>query len=133
MSESSGRRGVIDRASDPNCQTEELSRIVCQDPALCAKILKTVNSAMYGLRQPDASIPSAVLFLGIHPLRSLVLTISLASMRQSSLSAEMRKTYWRVSMAGALTARRLAVRGRRPAPDSRAAIRSTMNGVATSV
>jgi HD-like signal output (HDOD) protein len=109
---------VIDRASDPNCQTDELSRIVCQDPALCAKILRTVNSAMYGLRQPVGSIPAAVRFLGIHPLRSLVLTVSLASMRQTSLSAEMRQTYWRVSMAGALAARHLAVRGRRPAPDT---------------
>ncbi len=109
---------VIDRASDPECDPAELAGIVSHDPALCAKVLRTVNSAVYGLRVPIGSIPVAVRFLGVHPLRSLVLAFTLSNIRWSPLPAKLLQKHWRVSVAGALAARQLAVLTRRPAPDN---------------
>jgi HD-like signal output (HDOD) protein len=109
---------VIEKASNPECDPEELSHLVGQDPALCAKILRTVNSVMFGLRQPVSSLQAAVRVLGIDPLRSLVLSLSLSRVRQPPLARDILQSYWRVSVAGGLAAWRLAIRGQRPSPDT---------------
>jgi HD-like signal output (HDOD) protein len=109
---------IIDEVSKPECALDDLANIVGQDPALCAKVLRTVNSVMYGMRQPVSSIPGAVRCLGTDPLRSLVLTLTLASVQHAPLPGEFLQTYWRVSVAGAIAARQLALLGKRPRPDN---------------
>jgi len=108
---------IIQKASEPDCEIRDLEAILGRDPALCAKLLRTVNSCVYGLRQPVSSIPAAIRHLGINPLRSLVLTLSLANLRFSPLSREALENYWRTSVAGALAMRQLAIRARCPRPE----------------
>jgi HD-like signal output (HDOD) protein len=109
---------VIEKASDPECDLNDLAAILSQDPALCAKVLRTVNSIVFGARKPTSTIPAAVRRLGINPLRSLVLTLSLSSIRSPALPNALLQRYWRVSVAGALAARQLAVRAQRSDPDT---------------
>ena len=58
----------------PSCGAEELSAVVCRDPALAAKILQLVNSSFFGLPRQVTSLPEAVAYLGVTTLRSLVLS-----------------------------------------------------------
>ncbi len=108
---------IIQKASEPECELEDLEAILARDPALCARLLRAVNSCLYGLRHPITSIPAAVRHLGIIPLRSLVLTLSLANLRFSALPHEALESYWRTSVAGALAMRQLAIRARCPFPE----------------
>ena len=47
---------VIQKASQPDCEMEDIARIIAGDPGLCEQVLRTVNSAMFGLQQPIGSI-----------------------------------------------------------------------------
>jgi diguanylate cyclase (GGDEF)-like protein len=109
---------VIQKASQPDCEIEDIARIIALDPGLCAQVLRAVNSAMFGLQHPIASIDRALHFLGLKSVRSLVLSLSLPTMRlQTSTDARLRD-WWTASVAGAIAARELAVTlGRRDAED----------------
>jgi HD-like signal output (HDOD) protein len=108
---------IIQTASEPGCELGDLEAILRCDPALCARLLRTVNSCLYGLRHPVTTLPAAIRWLGITPLRSLGLTLSLLNVRHSVLPREALESYWRASLTGALAMRELAVRTRRPCPE----------------
>src|SRR5207244_5899851 len=50
---------VIETAGKSDCDLADLANIVSQDPVLCGKVLRTVNSALYALRNPVTSITGA--------------------------------------------------------------------------
>ncbi|MGM0417827.1 MAG: HDOD domain-containing protein [Thermodesulfobacteriota bacterium] len=67
----------INRIIDlPDTDYNKLSRIIEKDPAICARILKIVNSAFYGMSSQVASIPDAVSVLGFDTVHRIALTIS---------------------------------------------------------
>jgi len=68
---------VMDRASQPTCTLADIEKIVSLDPALCAKILKTVNSSFYGRAQHISTISQALVILGLQSVKTLVLGFSL--------------------------------------------------------
>ncbi len=52
---------IMSLASDVNATAQDINKIMTADPALCARILKVVNSTFYGLPQQISSIDRAVL------------------------------------------------------------------------
>lgn len=68
---------VIELTADVNVSLKELSRTIQNDQGLAAKVLKTVNSSFYGLRQRCATIDKALVMLGLSPVKSLALGFSL--------------------------------------------------------
>jgi diguanylate cyclase (GGDEF)-like protein len=108
---------IVKKANDPNCVVEEVGELVKMDSALCAKLLKTINSALFSLPRPVTSIDLALNLMGIKQFRSLVLGLSLPAMQSGSTSAQHRRSYWKSSVAGAIIARELALRLRRPEPE----------------
>lgn len=50
-----------------------VARVIERDPAMCLKILQVVNSAFFGLPRRVTAIREAIMFLGIEPLKALVL------------------------------------------------------------
>lgn len=70
---------VIDLTSDVNVSLKELSETIQNDQGLSAKILKTVNSSFYGLRQGCSTIDKAMVMLGLSPVKCLALGFSLVS------------------------------------------------------
>lgn len=68
---------VIELTSDPNVKLADLGRVVETDQGLTTKILRTVNSSFYGLRQKCGSIQKALVMLGLNPVKSLALSFSL--------------------------------------------------------
>jgi HD-like signal output (HDOD) protein len=60
--------------SDANAQ--ELAEVISNDAALSAKILKTVNSAFFGLRRKETNVRGAVVKLGFRKVHQLVMSLS---------------------------------------------------------
>jgi HD-like signal output (HDOD) protein len=70
---------ILSLAEDPDVALPSLARIVSQDPALVAKILKTVNSSFYGLAHTVSSVEHAVVVLGLEGVKTIVLGFALIS------------------------------------------------------
>lgn len=86
----------------------ELSQLIMAEPIIAAKVLSAVNSPMYGLRQPVASLGQAVTFLGITSVRNICLQYMLAEAFKPKL-AEAQQAFDRIWKASAC-ASELAVR-----------------------
>lgn len=107
---------VIQAASRPDCRSSEIVSLLALDPALTAKVLKAVNSCLYGLARPVSSLQRAVTVLGLNSLRSLAIGLSLPAITHRSANSAMHD-YWVSSVGGAILARELAVRIKHPAPE----------------
>jgi len=70
---------VLELTSDEDVSLRELAKAITNDQALSSKILRTVNSSFYGLRQRCGSIDRALVMLGLGAVRSLVLGFSLVT------------------------------------------------------
>lgn len=69
---------VIARLQAPDCDIEEVERLISQDIAISYKLLKVINSSFYGLGYKVNSIQHALIVLGFNTLRKWVLIMSLA-------------------------------------------------------
>jgi HD-like signal output (HDOD) protein/CheY-like chemotaxis protein len=58
---------------DPGASLADAARIIARDVAMTANIMKLVNSAFFGSRQPIATADRAVAYLGMDTLGALVL------------------------------------------------------------
>lgn len=61
----------------PDACTAEVGALIKQDPSLALKVLRTANSAFYGLGEPCLSIEQASTVLGLRLLRSIVIHAAL--------------------------------------------------------
>src|SRR5690554_2827940 len=62
----------------------DLRAVVEQDPQLVARVLRTVNSAAYGLRCRVDSIHRAIALLGFTTIKNLALTASVSPVFQDT-------------------------------------------------
>jgi diguanylate cyclase (GGDEF)-like protein len=85
---------VVDLARQPEPEIKKLVSAIKSDPALAARILRTANSSLFGLRQQVTAIEQAVPLLGTMTVSSLVLGFSLAA--QSIKPGPIAKHYQRV-------------------------------------
>jgi HD-like signal output (HDOD) protein/CheY-like chemotaxis protein len=58
---------------DPESAISDVARIIRQDVAMTAKILKLANSGFFGLREPVQTVDRAVALMGMEAISSLVL------------------------------------------------------------
>src|SRR5262249_38657446 len=86
---------VLEKASQPDCALAEIGDLICHDPALCARLLQTINSAMFSLPRAVTSVPRAITLLGLKPVRSLVLSLSLPALHRSAASDAQTQAYWK--------------------------------------
>jgi len=61
---------LVKQLQDPDVTPEELEKIIRNDVALHYRLLRTVNSAYYGLSVKIKSIQHAIVYLGIPTIRS---------------------------------------------------------------
>ncbi|MFT3734158.1 MAG: HDOD domain-containing protein [Rhodocyclaceae bacterium] len=70
--------GVRNITGDENASIGQLSRVILQDPALTAKVLKIANSVMFNpARQPVSTVSRAVTVMGFDGLGDIVLSLCL--------------------------------------------------------
>lgn len=93
----------IAQQADPDF--EEIDRIVRADPAISAKILRTVNSPLFGLRQRVESIEFALPMLGLTMLKTIVLGFHLARHQNEPVELKsLLQAHWRSSITQAVFA-----------------------------
>src|SRR4051812_4146727 len=93
---------VLQLTSNDQVSLTELAEMVSKDPALSVKVLRAVNSPFYGLSQKVSNVSQAVALLGMHSVKTLVLSFSLvSSLRSQKLGGFDYLSYWRRSMYAA--------------------------------
>ena len=87
----------------------EISRIIRSDPVVSGKILKTVNSAIFGFRQKIETIEQAIPKLGMTLLRTLILSFHLSRHKTDKEILEpILQDLWRCSLTQAAFAELIA-------------------------
>lgn len=71
---------IIELVEDPSSTAQDLNNIIANDPALCSRILKVVNSAFYGLPRQIGSINRAVVLLGLNAVKNIAIAASLTKL-----------------------------------------------------
>lgn len=100
---------VIELTNDANVRMGELADTIQNDQGLSAKILRTVNSSFYGLRQRCATINKALVMLGLSPVKTLALGFSLVSSLRDDTDRQFGfPAYWRRGLYTGVAARSIA-------------------------
>src|SRR5438067_65348 len=87
----------------------EISKIISRDPALSARVLRTVNSPLYGVAHRVSTLSQAVVLLGLQAVKTLALGFSLTfNLRNEGGFKHLE--YWRRSMYSATAAKVIAGR-----------------------
>jgi HD-like signal output (HDOD) protein len=80
------------------------------DPALTTRILKVVNSSLFGLTRKVTDLGQALALLGVKPLKMLVLGFSLPHQLVAETEKEVLTEYWRHTLLKAAGCRELCRR-----------------------
>lgn len=102
---------IIEIVEDPDSTAEDLHAVIAKDPALCAHILKVVNSALYGLSATIGSVERAIVVLGFSAIKNISTAASMTRMFEGSVSDDgVAAKLWEHCNAVALAAKLLADR-----------------------
>ncbi len=101
---------IIKLVEDPDSTAQDLNKIISNDPALGARILKVVNSAFYGLPGQIGSINRAIVLLGLNAVKNIAIAASLAKLfRGGQITPSFNaKDLWTHSIAVATTTQLLS-------------------------
>ncbi len=65
---------LTEMARNLETDSREMVKVIMLDPVLTAKVIKLVNSAFYGLKNPVHSLVDAVLYLGVNTVKNLAMS-----------------------------------------------------------
>jgi HD-like signal output (HDOD) protein len=99
---------VLELTENPKVDVRALKQCVENDPALTAKVLRVVNSSLFGLSREVSDLNQALALLGTKPLKLLVLGFSLPDALFRGVGAAFLDQYWRRTLTRAVVARELA-------------------------
>src|SRR5690606_20669673 len=71
---------IIELVEDPTSTAQDLHEVINNDPALCSRILKVVNSSFYGLPGQIGSINRAIVMLGLNAVKNIAIAASLTKL-----------------------------------------------------
>ncbi|MHB0957327.1 MAG: sensor domain-containing diguanylate cyclase [Pirellulaceae bacterium] len=98
---------VLQLTGQPRVDSRALKACVEQDPALTSKLLRVVNSSMFGLSREVTDLNQALALLGVKPLKLLVLGFSLPKGLFSGIETHTLEHYWQFTLLKAVAAREL--------------------------
>jgi HD-like signal output (HDOD) protein len=103
---------IVELVEDPRSTAQDLHKIIANDPALCSRILKVVNSSFYGLPGQIGSINRAIVMLGLNAVKNIAIAASLAKLfRGGDLTPNFSaRLLWTHSVVTAATCKMLADR-----------------------
>ncbi len=101
---------VLQLTRDPHVDALRLKQCIENDPALATRILKIVNSSLYGLTQEVSDLNQALTLLGVKPLKLLVLGFSLPTGLFADVARNSLARYWTRTLTKAVAARELALK-----------------------
>lgn len=101
---------IVQLVQDPRSTAAQLHHLVSNDPALATRILKTVNSAFYGVPGQIGSMERAIVMLGLNAVKNLAVAASLGQLFRNVSLCEgfTAKDLWKHCIAVGVGARELA-------------------------
>ncbi len=97
---------IIGMANSPMTNAADVGRMIEQDQALTAKVLKLVNSAFYGFPGQIKSIQHAVVIMGFNKVKNVVVTASVFDMAKGRKSDRLDLArFWQHSLGTAVSAK----------------------------
>jgi putative nucleotidyltransferase with HDIG domain len=101
---------VLACLQDPAASMSDVARIIGRDVAMTANIMKMVNSAFFGVRQPITTTDRAVAYLGLDTLGALVLGHGVFKSGQATgIPGFSSERLWAHSLHTAMAARTIAL------------------------
>lgn len=70
---------------DPNSSTEKIAQVISKDQVLSAKVLKMVNSPIYGFPRRISTIQHALVLLGFNVIKGLIISTSVFDIMTKSM------------------------------------------------
>lgn len=101
---------VLELANGPQVDTARVKACIERDPALTSKLLRVVNSSLFGLSRRVSDLGQALGVLGTKPLKMLVLGFGLPDPLFAGLAGDVLNRYWRHTLTRAVAARELSER-----------------------
>lgn len=101
---------LSEMVDDPSCSAQDLGRVINQDVALTARLLRIANSPMYGLSTQVDTVTRAVTVLGTKQVRDLALaSAAIKAFEGIPNTLVSMRSFWEHSIFCALCARTLAM------------------------
>src|ERR1700733_10345620 len=90
---------ILEIARRPSAEMSEIAKVIAQDPAISAKILRTVNSSFYARAHSISTLSNALVVLGLQSVKTLVLSFSLvADLTKHQAQGFVYASYWKRSL-----------------------------------
>ncbi len=97
---------------DPGVSLQKITDFVSSDPTLTARILKMVNSPVYGFPGRISSVSHAMVILGLNAVKGLLLGVSVFEIMQKNMIG-----LWEHSLSAAIFARIIATKKELSSPE----------------
>lgn len=98
-------KSILKVIENPKVSLNEIGAFVATDPVLTSRVLKVVNSPIYGFSGRISSVSQALLLLGLNVVRGMLFGVSVFEIMEKSMVG-----LWGHSMGCAVTARIIAKR-----------------------
>ena len=96
---------IVELCRRQDVDLKNLAEVIGQDPVICARVLKIVNSAFYCFPRQIDTLSQAVAILGFDAVRTIALAFSLVrGMRGNEVNGFDFQTFWRRSLFSAVAA-----------------------------
>jgi HD-like signal output (HDOD) protein/GGDEF domain-containing protein len=99
---------VLELTNNPVVDAQALKKCIECDAALTTKLLRVVNSSLFGLSREVSDLNQALALLGTKPLKLLVLGFSLPSGLFGDVGSNILEHYWRHTLIKAVAAREIS-------------------------
>jgi HD-like signal output (HDOD) protein len=86
---------ILSLTKNPEYKLDEVTKWLENDPAMTARILRTVNSSRYGLRHKVTNVKQAAAYIGQRSLRLITLTFGLVETMTRGTASNLYMEYWR--------------------------------------
>jgi two-component system cell cycle response regulator len=110
---------VLELTQKNDASIQTLTHLVQTDPAMSGRILRYANAVHGGSLRHIASLPHAIVFLGLFRVRQIALGFSLIDQYRSGACASFDYLgYWTASLATGITAQQLSAQAQCPQEES---------------
>lgn len=101
---------ISEMINDPRFSVKDIGKVIGRDPALSARLLKIVNSSLYGFQAKIDRVSRAITIIGIDELKNLVLATSVVTKFREIPSEMVDMTdFWLRSVRCGMIAKFLAI------------------------
>lgn len=103
---------IMEVANNPNSSATDLKKVLENDTALAARVLRCVNSAAFGVRVRITNLQQAIAYLGLKQIRNLAVTASVNELfkKDEALGPYRRSQLWKHLVAVGICGRLIAMR-----------------------